>query len=63
MHDYHEALKHISNQIKKIGGDGRIHGCIVDIDEMNHVYLNPIDGRIICYWASAINHRYEYPSF
>lgn len=63
MHDYHEALKHISSQIKKIGGDGRIHGCIVDIDEMNHVYLNPVNGKIICYWASAINHRYEYPSF
>lgn len=63
MHDYHDALKHISSQIKKIGGYGHIHGCIVDIDELNHVYLNPIDGKIICYWASAINRRYEYPSF
>lgn len=62
MHDYHDNLKHISNQIKKIGGDGRVHGCIIDIDYWNHIYLNPANGKIICYWASSIGHRYEYPN-
>lgn len=62
MHDYHEALKHISRQIQKIGGSGRIHGSIVDIDDFNHIYLNPGNGQILCYWALAVDYRYEYPN-
>ena len=60
MNDYHNALKYISSQIKKIGGDGCIHGCIVDIDYFNHIYLNPANGEIKCYWALSIDYRQEY---
>jgi len=30
---------------------GRIHGCIVDIDDFNHIYLNPYDGTVVPYYA------------
>lgn len=30
---------------------GRVHGCIVDIDYYNHIYLNPYDGTIVPYYA------------
>ena len=23
---------------------GRVHGCIVDFDDKNHIYINPYDG-------------------
>jgi len=34
-----------------IGGSGSIHGCIVDIDWFNHIYLNPFDGKVTPYFA------------
>lgn len=52
----------IANEIKKIGGDGHIHGCIIDIDYNNHVYVNPIDGTITAYWALDIVHKIVYPT-
>lgn len=52
----------IADKIKKIGGDGHIHGCIIDIDYNNHVYVNPIDGTITAYWASDIVHKTVYPT-
>lgn len=48
---YQKAISIISEEIKEIGGIGRVHGCIVDIDWFNHVYLNPFDGRITPYFA------------
>lgn len=48
---YQKALSMISDEIKKIGGVGSIHGCIVDLDIFNHVYLNPFDGKITPYFA------------
>ena len=59
---YHEAIKHISNQIQSIGGSGKIHGNIVDIDFLNHVYLDPSTGMITCYYADSISKRYVYPT-
>lgn len=52
----------IADEIKKIGGTGIIHGCIIDIDFYNHVYVNPIDGVITAYWASDIVHKIVYPT-
>ncbi|MBD5464777.1 MAG: hypothetical protein HDR22_02990, partial [Lachnospiraceae bacterium] len=48
---YHQALEAISNEIKKFGGTGTIHGCIVDISWFSHIYVNPFDGKITPYWA------------
>lgn len=52
----------IADEIKKIGGHGRIHGCIVDIDYYNHVYVNPIDMTVRSYWASDIINKIVYPT-
>lgn len=52
----------ISDAIKKIGGSGRIHGCIIDIDYYNHVYVNPIGMEIVSYWASDIINKIVYPN-
>lgn len=48
---YNRSLKKISDLVKKFGGSGKIHGCIVDIDFFNHVYVNPLDGTITPYHA------------
>lgn len=34
--------------------DGRVHGCIVDIDYFNHIYINPLDGSITPYYAISM---------
>ena len=50
----------VSNFVKKIGGLGRIHGCIVDIDFNNHIYVNPFDGTLSGYYAYDIIEKYVY---
>ena len=35
---YNTALKIISEKVKLLGGDGTVHGCIVDIDFFNHIF-------------------------
>lgn len=62
MKNYNDALKEISKGIKSIGGDGRIHGCIVDIDFFNHIYLNPYDGKVSYYYATSMVDKYVYNS-
>ena len=51
LHSYNKVLIDISNAVKSIGGDGKIHGCIVDIDFLNHIYLDPVDGSIKPYYS------------
>ncbi|MGP4080625.1 DUF4116 domain-containing protein [Pseudalkalibacillus sp. R45] len=60
--DYNKALKSISDSIKKIGGVGTIHGCIVDIDFFNHIYVNPEDGTVTPYFALSMVDKYVYPN-
>ena len=52
----------IANEIKKIGGSGNIHGCIIDIDYLNHIYVNPVDLAIVGYWAVDMVNKIVYPS-
>ena len=54
---YEKALSLISEEIRLMGGTGYVHGCIVDIDFYNHVYLNPIDGKITPYFATDIKYK------
>ena len=54
---YQKALSMISGEVKAIGGSGRIHGCIVDIDWLNHVYLNPNDGTVTPYFAIDMTNK------
>ena len=57
---YDELQKNISKQIEEIGGEGYIHGCIVDIDFYNHLFINPLDGKITPYFAYSIDDKYVY---
>lgn len=46
---YRNAQEQIAEAVKSFGGAGTIHGCIIDIDFLNHVMLNPSDGTITYY--------------
>ena len=61
LEPYNKYLEKISNEIKKIGGVGRYHGCIVDIDFYNHLFVEP--KNIIPYYAEDIKNKMVYPSF
>lgn len=39
---------------------GKVHGCIIDIDYSNHIYLNPYDGSIAPYSAPSKYMKYVY---
>lgn len=54
---YVAALGKISEEVRNIGGDGYIHGCIVDIDWFNHIYLDPLDGKASFYYATDTTNR------
>ena len=47
--------KNISRIIQQLGGSGKIHGCIIDIDFFNHIYVNPSNGTVRAYCAEDIN--------
>ena len=62
LEKYTTYQKRISKEIRQIGGHGRIHGCIIDIDFYNHIYVNPVDMTITSYWASDIIKKLVYPN-
>ena len=51
------------NEGKDYRLSGRIHGCIVDIDSMNHIYVNPYDGTITPYYALSMYDKDVYRNF
>jgi len=59
---FRNILTDVSKAVKALGGDGRIHGAIVDIDFYNHIYVNPLDGTVTGYNALSIVDKYVYPS-
>ena len=59
---YTRYQEKIAEKIKKIGGSGNIHGCIIDIDFFNHVYINPNDMKITGYRASDMVNKIVYPN-
>lgn len=59
---YSHYQKELSKLIKSIGGSGRIHGCIIDIDFFNHIYVNPEDYKITPYWARDMLIKFVYPT-
>lgn len=54
--------RNIADAVKKIGGIGIIHGSIIDIDFLNHIYVNPTDFSITGYWARDIINKIVFPS-
>lgn len=57
---YQKVMKQLSEEVKRIGGSGNIHGCIVDISFFSHIYVNPFDGKITPYWALDMMSRKPY---
>ena len=57
---YNKIQKDLAYYVKKIGGNGKIHGCIIDIDYFNHIFLNPLDEKITPYYANSIIDKYVY---
>ena len=53
-------LKRISNEIKEVGGTGKIHGCIIDVTYNEHIFLNPFTGEMVGYTAENISSAYVY---
>ena len=60
---HRRVLKQLSEEVKKSGGTGIIHGSIVDVSFLSHIYLNPHDGTITPYWAMDISSRIPYKSY
>jgi predicted phosphodiesterase len=60
---FYDYLDQLSKYIKSIGGSGKVHGSIVDIDYYNHVYVNIYDGKITPYWALSIDYKVVYSTF
>jgi len=50
---YRDAQEQISQAVKSFGGNGTIHGCIIDIDAVNHIMLDPFDGSVIYYYSPS----------
>ncbi len=60
---YWEAIYKISDFVKGIAPNeisARVHGCIVDLDFFNHIYLNPLDGTVTPYSAESMFKREPY---
>ena len=62
LSQYAAIQKEIANEVRRIGGYGKIHGAIIDIDYNNHIYVNPFDSTITGYWASDIVNKKVFPS-
>lgn len=62
LRKYTAYQERIADKIRRIGGSGYIHGCIIDIDFYNHVYVNPVDMTVRGYWAYDIVDKVVYPT-
>lgn len=58
--DYRAFQSRVSDEVERLGGIGVIHGCIIDLDWSNHLYVNPIDGTITPYYADSVVDKYIY---
>lgn len=57
---YCETLSKLAKEVRSIGGDGKIHGAIVDIDYFNHIYVEPATGSLKYYYAQDAQSRTVY---
>lgn len=63
FYSFYQYEKKISFFVKVIGGEGTIHGCIVDYDYYNHVYVNPFDTTLTPYYATSITNKWILKNF
>ena len=58
---YRTLQEKIAREIKEIskmgvntwGIEGKIHGCIIDVDYYHHIMVNPLDGKITFYYSQT----------
>ena len=50
---YYKYLSKISKAIQSLGGSGSVHGSIIDINFLTHLFVNPIDSKITFYYATS----------
>ena len=62
INKYLDFQRDISNKVIDFGGSGHIHGSIIDIDDLNHIFVNPIDYSITYYWATTMKNKKVYPN-
>ena len=62
LSEYTAYQETISKYVKSFGGNGKIHGCIIDIDFYNHLYVNPKDLKVTPYYATDIINKTVYSS-
>ena len=55
--------KQVAELVKLAGGEGTVHGCIIDFDFYNHVFVNPIDGSLTPYYATSMTYKSVYSDF
>lgn len=55
--------EHLSQELKELGLNGNIHGCIVDIDYYHHIMVDPLNGSIAFYYSSCFGYMRELKSF
>lgn len=68
LYRYTGSQQKLSEFIKYLGGSGKIHGCIVDVERPSelfgfsfcHLFINPIDGKVTPYYAHNIKYRIIY---
>ena len=59
---YRNAMERIAYEVKAIGGWGKIHGSIIDVDFFNHILLNSFDGKITFYNSPVFGYVQSYSS-
>lgn len=58
-----ESFEHYADFIKVFQAiTGRVHGTIVDLNFENHIYVNPLDGKVSAYCAPIVKERDVYSS-
>ncbi len=57
---YYNTLQAIAKEVKSFGGEGRVHGCIIDISFYSHIHIDPRFGDITIYWALDMLARLKY---
>ena len=62
LDEFTKIQEKIANEVKAIGGSGKIHGAIVDIDFYNHIYINPYDLTITGYYALDVIYKRVFSS-
>lgn len=50
----------IASYVRRFGGEGKIHGLIVDIDFYNHVGIDPTTGSVTFYYSPMFGEVQEY---